>query len=388
MFRVPDAGETPAPVRGRASSDRPLDAQRRGERVRQPPAQELPAPREVGAPHGRELLPGLRRRPARLRGGGRPLHGRGPRRRRRAGRTSPSTRHRPGSIRRGRSSASTTCSPSYPRFSASTRDDVFLKVRAAPARGLAVRAGLAAAASSAIVEEGGLLFEVNFSDYLDTGLFLDHRLTRGMDPRAGRRASASSTCSPTPARPASTPPPAARARRPPSTSRRPTWAGPSATWPRNGFSGAAAPPRAGRRAAVARRGRATPDARFDLIFCDPPTFSNSKRMQETWDVQRDHVSLIIRTAELLAPGGMLVFSCNRRKFAFDVEALDARGPDVRGRHGAHDSPGLRAHAGRTLVLADPPLGGRSVHRHRRIRPSTPLPDYRVRVSDAGAPTCA
>ena len=70
---------------------------------------------------------------------------------------------------------------------------------------------------------------------------------------------------------------------------------------------------------------ATPDTRYDLVFCDPPTFSNSKRMQETWDVQRDHVSLITRTAEVLAPGGTLVFSCNRRKFTLDVDALELAG---------------------------------------------------------------
>ncbi len=65
--------------------------------------------------------------------------------------------------------------------------------------------------------------------------------------------------------------------------------------------------------------------RYDLIFCDPPTFSNSKRMADTWDVQRDHVYLITRIAYILEAGGTLVFSCNRRKFQMGVASLEAAG---------------------------------------------------------------
>ncbi|TCK09590.1 bifunctional 23S rRNA (guanine(2069)-N(7))-methyltransferase RlmK/23S rRNA (guanine(2445)-N(2))-methyltransferase RlmL [Marinobacterium mangrovicola] len=63
--------------------------------------------------------------------------------------------------------------------------------------------------------------------------------------------------------------------------------------------------------------------RFDLIFMDPPTFSNSKRMQDVLDVQRDHVRLIKDAMELLRPGGLLIFSNNYRRFSLDYEALDA-----------------------------------------------------------------
>jgi len=48
-------------------------------------------------------------------------------------------------------------------------------------------------------------------------------------------------------------------------------------------------------------------------------------MAETWDVQRDHVGLITGTAKLLAPGGLLVFSCNRRGFSMDTAELEAAG---------------------------------------------------------------
>jgi 23S rRNA (guanine2069-N7)-methyltransferase / 23S rRNA (guanine2445-N2)-methyltransferase len=61
--------------------------------------------------------------------------------------------------------------------------------------------------------------------------------------------------------------------------------------------------------------------RYDLIFLDPPTFSNSKRMENNFDIQRDHVELVQKTAALLAPGGLLVFSNNFRRFKLDNEGL-------------------------------------------------------------------
>ncbi len=60
-------------------------------------------------------------------------------------------------------------------------------------------------------------------------------------------------------------------------------------------------------------------ADYDLIFLDPPSFSNSKKMQQTLDTQRDHALLIRQAMALLAPGGMLMFSTNRRGFKIDSE---------------------------------------------------------------------
>jgi 23S rRNA (guanine2445-N2)-methyltransferase / 23S rRNA (guanine2069-N7)-methyltransferase len=60
---------------------------------------------------------------------------------------------------------------------------------------------------------------------------------------------------------------------------------------------------------------------FDLIFCDPPTFSTSKKMTGTLDIQRDHAELILHATRLLAPGGVLYFSTNRRGFKLDRESL-------------------------------------------------------------------
>jgi 23S rRNA (guanine2445-N2)-methyltransferase / 23S rRNA (guanine2069-N7)-methyltransferase len=60
---------------------------------------------------------------------------------------------------------------------------------------------------------------------------------------------------------------------------------------------------------------------FDLIFLDPPSFSNSKSMTGTFDVQRDHVTLLRQAIGLLAEGGVLLFSNNLRRFKLDREAL-------------------------------------------------------------------
>lgn len=56
---------------------------------------------------------------------------------------------------------------------------------------------------------------------------------------------------------------------------------------------------------------------YDLIFLDPPTFSNSKKMEGTFDVERDQVELLRRTVSLLRPGGELIFSNNKRGFKLD-----------------------------------------------------------------------
>lgn len=60
---------------------------------------------------------------------------------------------------------------------------------------------------------------------------------------------------------------------------------------------------------------------FDIIMLDPPTFSNSKKMEGVLDIQRDHVALIKRCMEILNPGGVLYFSNNLRSFKLDSEAL-------------------------------------------------------------------
>ena len=67
------------------------------------------------------------------------------------------------------------------------------------------------------------------------------------------------------------------------------------------------------------------DRQFDLIFVDPPTFSNSKRMEDSWDVQRDHIKLMRNLKRILRPNGTIVFSNNKRGFKMDFETLDELG---------------------------------------------------------------
>ena len=62
--------------------------------------------------------------------------------------------------------------------------------------------------------------------------------------------------------------------------------------------------------------------RFDLIFLDPPTFSNTKSSRSTFDIQRDHVALIKMAVARLEKEGTLIFSNNYRKFKIDLKAFD------------------------------------------------------------------
>ena len=66
---------------------------------------------------------------------------------------------------------------------------------------------------------------------------------------------------------------------------------------------------------------------FDLAVVDPPTYSNSKRTETDWDVQRDYVALLNELLARVAPGGEVFFSTNFRRFKFDPSVIcqaDAR----------------------------------------------------------------
>ncbi len=170
-----------------------------------------------------------------------------------------------------------------------------------------------------VVHEGGLKFWVNFRDYLDTGLFLDHRITRALlrewskdkdflnlfcytgsatvyAAAGGARSSASVDLSNT-----------------------------YLDWARdnlvlNGFG----PDRHELYRADCLQWleeQAPRGPRFDLVFLDPPTFSNSKRMEGVLDVQRDHVGMIRRSMLMLRERGRLVFSTNFTRFKLDAAAL-------------------------------------------------------------------
>lgn len=66
---------------------------------------------------------------------------------------------------------------------------------------------------------------------------------------------------------------------------------------------------------------------FDLIFIDPPTFSNSKRMEDAFDVQRDHLALMKDLKRLLRAGGTIMFSNNKRGFRMDLDGFGKTGTE-------------------------------------------------------------
>ncbi|MFU2623315.1 bifunctional 23S rRNA (guanine(2069)-N(7))-methyltransferase RlmK/23S rRNA (guanine(2445)-N(2))-methyltransferase RlmL [Pseudomonas aeruginosa] len=167
------------------------------------------------------------------------------------------------------------------------------------------------------VGEGDVRLLVNLTDYLDTGLFLDHRpmRLRIQKEAAGKRFlnlfcyTATATVH------------AARggARSTTSVDLSKTYL----DWARrnlslNGFSD--------KQRLVhgdVMEWLREDDGQYELIFIDPPTFSNSKRMEGVFDVQRDHVELLDLAMARLAPGGVLYFSNNFRKFELD-ESVQAR----------------------------------------------------------------
>ena len=167
-----------------------------------------------------------------------------------------------------------------------------------------------------VVEEGKLNFWVNFDDYLDTGLFLDHRLTRARLREAAARRRFLNLFAYTGT--ASVYAAAGSARSTTSVDLSATyldWA--QRNLALNGFSGRNHElVRADAREWLGDAARR--NARYDLIFLDPPTFSTSKRMEGVLDIQRDHVALVDASMRLLAPDGLLVFSTNAQRFKLDA----------------------------------------------------------------------
>jgi len=169
------------------------------------------------------------------------------------------------------------------------------------------------------VGEGGHRFLVNLSDYLDTGLFLDHRITRARvgaesagkrvlnlfcytgsftvyAARGGASASLSIDLSKTYL----------------------DWAAENLA--RNRIDARAHELRHGDAREVIEE---LAGARFDLAIVDPPTFSNSKRMDGTFDILRDHPSLLAQVARVMVPRGVIWFSTNHRRFKLAIPARHA-----------------------------------------------------------------
>jgi 23S rRNA (cytosine1962-C5)-methyltransferase len=171
------------------------------------------------------------------------------------------------------------------------------------------------------VKENGLSFLVNLTDYLDTGLFLDHRTTRQLlREQADGKDMLNLFCY---TGSFSVYGLAGGARRVDSVDLSKTYL----AWTERNV--AINFPDAGSRhqAIHADAMRFLLEAQsesYDLVILDPPTFSNSKRMDDILDVQRDHVRMINDSLRLLRHGGILYFSTNYTKFELNSEAINSQ----------------------------------------------------------------
>lgn len=211
-------------------------------------------------------------------------------------------------------------------------------------RGLSQHEKQGEARNTIVAREGGLRFEVNLTDYIDTGLFLDHRQTRGMVRKdaAGKRflnlfcytgsftvyAAAGGAASTTSVDLSNT---------------YLDWAQRNLAlngfWPgkhrlvksdvleflRTPSQGA----RTGGEFASRDRSRASSDEQYDLVVIDPPTFSNSKSTEEDWEVAKHHRDVFELLTPRLAPGAIVYFSNNYRRFKLDEDVLRGLGFSIR-----------------------------------------------------------
>lgn len=207
-----------------------------------------------------------------------------------------------------------------------SRENMFLKLRQRKPGRLGQYQKFGEVQHEFIVEENGLKFLVNLSDYLDTGLFLDHRLTRervrneSKDKKVLNLFAYTGSFSVYAA--------AGGASEIVTVDLSKTyliWAEKNIQL--NGIDICYTPFGDGGfkfvHADVVQYLKTLPTDYFDLIIMDPPTFSNSKRMEDFLDIQRDHVELINNCMATLKPGGVLYFSTNFRRFILDQENIKA-----------------------------------------------------------------
>ncbi|HEY9545273.1 MAG TPA: bifunctional 23S rRNA (guanine(2069)-N(7))-methyltransferase RlmK/23S rRNA (guanine(2445)-N(2))-methyltransferase RlmL, partial [Solimonas sp.] len=182
-----------------------------------------------------------------------------------------------------------------------------------------------------VIDEHGCKLHVNFDDYLDTGVFLDHRpIRKRIQSEAAGKRFLNLFCYTGAASVHAAQGGAASTLSLDMSNTYLEWAQRNLLLNDHHSKRFERPPPPGERTpqhTLARadcvlwleeRAKLPQPPQFDLIFLDPPTFSNSKKMEGTLDIQRDHGRLIRDTMTLLAPGGTLYFSTNRRSFRLDT----------------------------------------------------------------------
>lgn len=174
------------------------------------------------------------------------------------------------------------------------------------------------------VQESGKQFLVNLHDYLDTGLFLDHRFTRQLIADNAKDKTFLNLFAYTGA--ASIYAAVANAKTTTTVDLSSTYL----DWAKQNLRLNATPASFDSKAkhqlikhdCIKWLEKAIiENKKYDLIFLDPPSFSNSKSMEDNLDIQRDHVSLIHQTCKLLSANGELIFSTNKRKFKLEESKL-------------------------------------------------------------------
>ncbi len=197
-------------------------------------------------------------------------------------------------------------------------ENIFLKLRQRKPGRLGQYQKTEGKQSEFIVEENKLKFIINLSDYLDTGLFLDHRVTREKvraevkDKKVLNLFSYTGSFSVYAA--------AGEANEIVTVDLSKTYLG----WAqRNMELNEFTDPSKYKfiHADVLQYLHTIPENYFDLVILDPPTFSNSKRMEDILDIQRDHVRLINDCLKVLKPGGKIYFSTNYKRFVLDTASV-------------------------------------------------------------------
>lgn len=200
----------------------------------------------------------------------------------------------------------------------SDKENIFLKLRQKKPGRLGQYQKTAQKRAEFIVQENGLRFIINLSDYLDTGLFLDHRITREKIRAEAKGKKVLNLFAYTGS--FSVYAAAGEAMGVTTIDLSKTyldWA--QRNMELNGYSDSAKYKYI--QADVLQYLDAVSENSYDLIILDPPTFSNSKRMDDILDIQRDHVKLINDCLRIVSPGGKIYFSTNYKKFILDTKSL-------------------------------------------------------------------